>query len=589
MTEKTLEALDNIIDNKYIKTVFQPIVSLKDGSVFGHEALSRITCECEIRDPETLFAAAVKYNRLWQLELLCRTKALEAAFVFMIPPYSKKLFINVNPHTMHDENFKKGFTKEFLKQYNIDPRSIIFEITEKDAITDINSFKSTIMYYKSQDYSIAIDDAGSGYSGLNLISDVNPHFIKLDMNLICGINKDRLKYSLVKGMVEFSKASNISIIAEGIETYEELNTLINLGVPYGQGYYLQRPDEIVREMGESVQRTIREINSRKNFKFLDTVSGTCIKELQKKTFVVQNFEKVGSVYEIFKRNNDCFGICVLDGFVPVGITTREGIALKLSGNYGYSLYNNKSISDIMDRQFLSVEQDVPIKVVSNMAMERSNERLYDFIVVTEGGKYIGTVTIKDLLQKSTELEVSTAKHQNPLTGLPGNIIIEQTLSRLLKDFAEYSVAYLDIDNFKAFNDVYGFEKGDRIIMLLSDILRRHSGELHFIGHVGGDDFVAIAAKCLSCDYFRSIKNEFKSKVLKYYSVEDREKGYIESVNRRGEAEKFPLMTLTCVVVSSNDGNSRNIFDLTERLANLKKTAKQHLRMLNIKCLTYEFS
>ncbi|MGB4439005.1 MAG: EAL domain-containing protein, partial [Sedimentibacter sp.] len=110
MSEQFKEAVSYIIENKQIKTVFQPIISLRDGSILGHEALSRIICESEIENTEMLFKVAGQHNRLWELELLCRTTALEAAYKFMIPPYSKKLFINVNPNIMHDEAFKKGFT-----------------------------------------------------------------------------------------------------------------------------------------------------------------------------------------------------------------------------------------------------------------------------------------------------------------------------------------------------------------------------------------------------------------------------------------------------------------------------------------------
>ncbi len=582
MSEQIKEALDYIINNKQIRTVFQPIVSLRDGSVFGHEALSRITCESEIKNPDMLFDVAGKYNLLWQLELLCRTKALEAAFVFMIPPYSKKLFINVNPFTMNDEAFKRGFTKDFLKQYNIDPKNIIFEITEKNVVTDINSFKSTIVYYKGQDYSIAIDDAGSGYSGLNLISDVNPHYIKLDMNLIREINKDMLKFSLVKGMVEFSKVSNISIIAEGIETYEELDTIINLGVQYGQGYFIQKPEEEIRDIDQSVLKSIMEINLKKNHATIGATSNIYIKNLSKTTGVISPNEKVSHIYEIFKGNNDCFGLCVIDNDVPIGVVIRENIALKLSGNYGYSLYKNKCISEIMDKEFLHVEYNTPVNVVSNLAMGRTNDKLYNFIVITENNKYLGIVTIKDLLQKTTELEVSTAKHQNPLTGLPGNIIIEQTLNQLLLSFSEYSVAYLDIDNFKAYNDIYGFEKGDLIIKLLSDILRKYNKDLRFIGHVGGDDFVIIVDKCVHSDYFMYIKKEFEEEALKFYNKTDIENGYIISENRRGEIEEFNLITLTCVVVNNLTKNFINVFELTETLANLKKIAKNKLKLLDFK-------
>ena len=158
MTNQMKETLDNIINNKQIRTVFQPIISLRDGSVLGHEALSRITYESEIKNPDMLFTVAGECNRLWDLELLCRTTALDAAYKFMIPPYNKKLFINVNPNIMHDETYKKGFTKAFLEQYEITPNNVIFEITERNVITDMTGFMATIAHYKSQDFKIAIDD-----------------------------------------------------------------------------------------------------------------------------------------------------------------------------------------------------------------------------------------------------------------------------------------------------------------------------------------------------------------------------------------------------------------------------------------------
>jgi len=260
MKDEIKEALEDIISQRKIKTVFQPIISLRDGSILGHEALSRITCNCIINNPEMLFSVAGEYNRLWDLELLCRTKALETAYKFMIPPYDKMLFINVNPNIMHDEKFIKGFTREFLMQFQMKPQNVIFEITERNVILDMQGFLSTIDHYRGQDYKIAIDDAGAGYSGLNLISDINPNYIKLDMKLIRGIATDKLKYALVRGMVELSKVSQISLIAEGIETQEELETLINLGVQYGQGYLIQKPSAEVMEIRQELLNIIHTMN-----------------------------------------------------------------------------------------------------------------------------------------------------------------------------------------------------------------------------------------------------------------------------------------------------------------------------------------
>lgn len=573
------EDLDFIICNKKIRTVFQPIISLRDGSVLGHEALSRITCESKICNLDMLFTVASQYNRLWDLELLCRTTALEAAYKFMISPYNKKLFINVNPHIMHDETFKKGFTRSFLKQYEISPHNVIFEITEKDVITDMTGFKDTIEHYKSQDYKIAIDDAGAGYSGLNLISDVNPNYIKLDMKLIRDVNKDSLKFALIKGMVEFSKVSNIFLVAEGIETYEELDTLVNLGVQYGQGYFIQKPHSEVTEICQEVIKALKEINYKKNHTSQSTISDLYIRNLSTRVTTVSPHEKILNVYDVFKRNPNCFGICVTENELPVGIITQEKLIFHLSGYYGFSLYQNKPISRLMDFNFLSVDYKTPVSLVSSMAMSRSNDKLYDFIVITEDEKYIGAVTVKDLLQKTTEIEISTAKHQNPLTGLPGNLLIEQKLNQSITGHHDYSVAYIDIDNFKAYNDVYGFENGDMVIKLLADVLREQLSNDQFVGHVGGDDFVVIFNHHITNEFFDCINKKFELAVLPFYRKEDIKKGYITTTNRHGEVEQFPIITLTVVSVNNRTRDFKDRIELTEILANLKKQGKREKMMI----------
>ena len=577
--DNTMQDLGNIIGNREIKTVFQPIISLRDGEILGHEALSRITCETEIENIETLFVLAGKYNCLWELEQLCRTKAFEAAFRFMIPPYSKKLFINVNPNVLHDETFQRGLTKEYLNQYQISPGNIIFEITERNIIKDLKGFVATVAHYRSQDYKIAIDDAGAGYSGLNLISDINPNYIKLDMKLIRDVHADGLKAALVKGMVELSKISNINIIAEGIESKNELEALINLGVQYGQGYFIQRPDSEVCKIKPEIIQLIKALNVKKYDITSHNIFNTPIENLCSVTDTLPPAELVPDVYDIFKRQPSCIGLCVLEENVPVGIVTKERLALKLSGQYGFALYQNKPISHVMDREFLSVDYDMPVNVVSSIAMSREQDKLYDFIVVTKNGKYLGTVTIRDLLRKTTEIEVAAAKHQNPLSGLPGNLLIEQRLQQCIFGGGDYSVVYFDIDNFKAYNDVYGFENGDMVLRLLSTILVRNIRKNEFIGHIGGDDFVVILDSHVEEEYFQQILSEFESEVLKFYNPEDIDRGYISTRNRRNIIEKFPLITLTVVSANNKAHNFKDVFELTETLAGLKKKKKLKVRVI----------
>lgn len=200
----------DILNHRDIKTVFQPIVSLKNGSVLGYEALSRGPIGSVLENPSNLFDIARMYGKVWELEFLCRIKALENA-VKTIP--NACVFLNVDPATINDEKFRKGFTKEFLQKYGISPQNIIFEITEKNAISDFHGFRKTIDNYKDQGYKIAIDDTGSGYSGLTTIAEIHPHYIKLDMNLIRNIDKNGLKSALIKTFYDFCLITDIKLIA----------------------------------------------------------------------------------------------------------------------------------------------------------------------------------------------------------------------------------------------------------------------------------------------------------------------------------------------------------------------------------------
>lgn len=574
MEDNSREELEKIIREKQIRTVFQPIVSLRDGSVLGHEALSRITCGTAISGPEQLFQIAGRNDRLWDLELLCRTTALKTAFLVKRTHKAGKIFLNVNPNVMHDEKFRNGFTREYLNQYGIEPENIIFEITERNAISDMRGFQGTVSHYKKQNYHIAIDDVGAGFSGLNLISDIYPHYIKLDNNLTRGVHTDSMKYALVKSMVELSKTANIHLIAEGVETREELATLIDLGVQYAQGYYLKRPEEDIGGIAQSSRDFILEQNRRKNHLTGNLVSNIYIQNICTRTETVTPGTNVETVFEKIKNSPNTYGFCVVDHGNVLGIITRTNLLLQLSGRYGFSLNQHRSISFLMDRQFLVVDCHTPIDAVSTAAMARSPDKLYDFIVVEKEGFYLGTVTVKDLLQKTTEAEVANAKFQNPLTGLPGNIIIDQQISRSISSGIPYSIMYFDIDNFKAYNDVYGFEQGDRIIRLLASSLTAHLPPKQFVGHVGGDDFVAVLQQGDAAAFCRSVIEEFSCGKLQLYREDDRRRGYITAENRHGEVEKFPFVSLSVAGVLNGCRRFRNMVELTEELAKLKKRSKQ---------------
>lgn len=166
---------------------------------------------------------------------------------------------------------------------------------------------------------------------------------------------------------------------------------------------------------------------------------------------------------------------------------------------------------------------------------------------------------------------------SPLTGLPGNVQIHAELKKRILNREPFSVLYLDLDNFKAYNDVYGFLKGDEIIKFTADTIMKcvHSyiPTNSFIGHIGGDDFVAIVPT-LNCDEIcENIIANFDAQVTKFFTEDDVEKGYIEVANRKGVIEQFPLTSISIGVVEADKGRFANILEIGEVGAQVKHMAK----------------
>lgn len=184
-------------------------------------------------------------------------------------------------------------------------------------------------------------------------------------------------------------------------------------------------------------------------------------------------------------------------------------------------------------------------------------------------------TIKNLMRL-----MYTNRRVSPLTGLPGNVQIHAELKKRLFKKEEFGVLYLDLDNFKAYNDVYGFIKGDEIIKFTARTIVRNVHKLQnndcFVGHIGGDDFVAVVSKTDYDEICKNIINDFDTEILSYFTEEDRKRGYIEVANRRGILEDFPLTSISIGVVDAGVDRFENILEIGEVGAQVKHLAKTML-------------
>ncbi|WP_052296074.1 GGDEF domain-containing protein [Thermodesulfobium narugense] len=563
------DLLKNILENKNFTTLFQPIFSLSNATVVGYEALTRGPENSIYYNPEKLFESAKSENLLWELELSTRLSAIEKFCNFKT---DKILFLNVDPDIIKDKKFTKGATKHLFENI-INTSNIVFEITEKTAIKDYIEFKEIIQNYKTQGYKIAIDDVGSGYSGLTTISEVRPNYIKIDMFLIRDIDKDNFKKSIVKALVELADNTNIKLIAEGIETLDELKTVIELGIPLAQGFLLSRPAKELLEMNVTLKNFIKEIKSSLEKTKFTSAFEISIGKLARRDKAVQFSTLSADIEKIFLNNYRLHGIAVLEGERVVGLITKRDFFTQLGTRFGRELYLKKPIEKIMDTEPLLVDYYTPINKVIKRIANREEHKLYDYVIVEKEEKYFGVVPIINLLEKSMELELYMAKYSNPLTGLPGNPIIEEKIGEAIDKKTPFSLIYFDLNNFKSFNDYYGFERGDKVIKYTANILSRHISfnDNAFLGHVGGDDFVAIVKSYNIKNLCKNIIEEFDFNIKRFYNREDLERGYIATLDRDGSQKNFPIMSISISSVSNK--NHLNYEKIIERVSEVKKLCK----------------
>ena len=234
--KKILE-LRMIVEEKNMRTFFQPIVTLASKKPIGYEALTRGPAGSFLENPVDLFTLANEESMFFELSRASLSLAVKrATFIGQ----GQLLFLNIDPIILNKDDFK-GL--DFLADSKITASQVCIEITERTCINGFARLSSDLKYFKAQGVKVAIDDVGEGYSSLKAIAEIRPEFIKVDMGLVRGVNADEVKKSLVQAIADFAKKMHSYLIAEGIETQEEYSALLSLGVEYGQGYLFAKPAE----------------------------------------------------------------------------------------------------------------------------------------------------------------------------------------------------------------------------------------------------------------------------------------------------------------------------------------------------------
>jgi EAL domain-containing protein (putative c-di-GMP-specific phosphodiesterase class I) len=232
------EVLRSIIDEGRIFPVFQPIFDLSTRDAVGFEALSWGPLGSGFEDGESLFSFAERADLLLPLERVCRRRILEEASPIR---NGQLLFINLSPAAASDREFLDGAFEVLVRQMQFEPSRIVLEITERTYALHHDLFKDVVAELRREGFRIAVDDMGTGYASFSSLAEIEPDYLKFDSVFVHEIHRHKIKRDLLDAMLSFARKTDTEVIAEGIETLDELDTLIELGVPLGQGFLLARP------------------------------------------------------------------------------------------------------------------------------------------------------------------------------------------------------------------------------------------------------------------------------------------------------------------------------------------------------------
>ncbi len=231
-------AVRDIVRARNLTPVYQPIVDLRDGSVLGFEGLIRPGASSSFTNPGQLFAAAAASGRTVELDLACFE--VVAAGSTTISP-EQVVTINLSPQTLEAQDFTATWLLEILTRYQLSPGRVIVELTEREAITDLERLRRNVAALQHAGVRLAADDVGAGNAGLRLLSQVRFDIMKIDLSLVQEGTQHDSSRAVVRSLMDLAARQGAVTIAEGIETADQLRSLRELGITTGQGYLLGRP------------------------------------------------------------------------------------------------------------------------------------------------------------------------------------------------------------------------------------------------------------------------------------------------------------------------------------------------------------
>ena len=568
--------LEAVLQNKSLYPVFQPIVKLDDGSVYAHEALIRGPQGTALHTPDALLRAADEEGLGYAFETACVRATLRSWGRMQT---AGRLFVNVSAEaliTAYEGRGQQGLL-EWIQDFHVTPRMLVLEITEHERVDNMDRLAEVVQEVRAAGLALALDDFGDGRSSLRLWSQIKPEVVKIDKYFTRNISAHGDKLKTIQALQHIATIFGTALVAEGIETAEDLRVLRDVGIEYGQGYFLGRPDVVPLQWLPALPKQVLQERQVAVFPELGRLSqGGHLRSLSLvRAPTVSPETHNDTLARIFLDHSTLHAVAVVEGERPVGIINRAHFMNEYSKLYYREVWGRKPCVVHANMQPRLIEREHSVDELVGILTSQDQRYLSDGFIATDNGRYVGIGTGDQLVRSVTETRIEAARHANPLTFLPGNIPITQHIERLLKKQACFVACYADLNHFKPYNDYYGYWRGDEMIRLLARIaMEQCDAQRDFLGHVGGDDFILLfqsedwRARC------ERLVAEFGERARALFDENARQAGGIEAEDRHGVRRFFPCTTLSigAVVV---DGHQ---FTRAEDVANLAAMAKHDAKL-----------
>ena len=585
---------------------YQPKMAINGKDIIGMEALVRWQRPGQGVIPPDKFIPVAEENGLivqlgtYVLQEACRqNKAWQVAGLPKL-----KVAVNLSARQLRDNAFVP-LVMQTLQDTGLDPHFLELELTESALMDDTSDTVCKLLRLKELGISISVDDFGTGYSSLSYLKHLPIDTIKVDRSFVRDIINDPDDAAIVDAIVAMAHSLKLNVIAEGVETREQLEFLRERKCQQAQGYYFARPldpqqFEAFIAQGLSVggmtvstpdvyPATSAAISSAEVPRKHDgdnipvaAASVEYIGDISIPVLPAHPGDNLAAVLKRFQTNTNLLVLPVVAEGRAIGIINRstflEEHVIGMNG-YAFHINHSKKMRDLMAPIKVELEWNVSIRDAAQAIQSQEMDIRVDNICVTRAGIYHGVVDVNRFISAITDINLTLARGANPLTGLPGNESIQREINERLLVERGFDISYIDIDNFKPFNDHYGFQRGDVVIKAIGEIISgvacsSGAGSSCFCGHIGGDDFIIITEPHQAENISSQVIKALEGHLPVFHGEKDFSAGYYRALNRKGEQETFGLLSISIGIVNTRLTPVTSYAQLASISTEVKKAAKK---------------